>query len=469
MCNMTAGSYTNRNLRKEDANQCIINTPYGRGLVIRTRPDDHIKEVEMLEWDNQNCFVKKPQQKPSMMYTSVDYPSVQCKVGDDVVCEYGRGQVTNISRVDDSKSTTLKYTIELASSSWMIAGRKPVVCNTCDPPRVVRKHTPSEMGPHEKIIHSMSYKTKATKYFTEKDYDKALTSYAEAVDAVRNVQHDHTSTNEVRADLVVIMITCSNNAATCCIKLGKWQEAKKFAQNALILADALYNKKGKKIHTLLNKEGTIDAKLFGEWRVKSYLITARAYFEEGNVQEAITLLKTKAKVVALKYIDEINTKQLQNHSKEEKASLKALTNQLKEIKRLLVECSNKKKATKSMEKKRAKAMFGGKDKIASTPQGNTSHQKAKNDHTEATIASDMPNQEKIEESSDDTSRPVLNKAVSFSKIPEVKEYEKEAEYEESDKEESSVAWYDEHKEALILLAVGGLSFVSILALKRFIR
>jgi len=265
------------------------------------------------------------------------------------------------------------------------------------------------------------------------------------------------------------MITCSNNAATCCIKLGKWQQAKKFAQNALILADALYNKKGKKIHTLLNKEGTIDAKLFGEWRVKSHLITARACFEEGNVQEAITLLKTKAKVVALQYIDEINTKQLQNLSKEEKASLKSLTNQVKEMKRLLVECSNKKKATKSIEKKRAKAMFGGKDKAASTPQDNTSHQK-ENGNTKSTISTDMSN-EKIEEPSEDTSRPVLNKAVSFSKIPpEVKEYEKEVEYEElDDREESSVAWYDEHKEALILLAVGGLSFISVMALKRFIR
>jgi len=268
------------------------------------------------------------------------------------------------------------------------------------------------------------------------------------------------------------MITCSNNAATCCIKLGKWSEVKKFAQNALILSDALYNKRGKKIHTLLNKEGTIDSKLFGEWRVKSHLITARAYFEEGNVQEAITLLKTKAKVVVMQYIDEINIKQIQNRSKEEKASLKSLTNQVKEIKRLLVECSNKKKATKSMEKKRAKAMFGGKDKVTATPQDNKpSHQKAKNNHTEATIATGMPNQEKIEESSEDTSRPVLNKAVSFSKIPpEVKEYEKEEHYEElDDSEDSPIAWYDEHKEALLLVAVAGLSVVSLIALKRFIR
>ena len=117
-------------------------------------------------------------------------------------------------------------------------------------------------------------------------------------------------------------------------------------------------------------------------------------------------------------------------------------------------------------------MFGGKDKVASTPQDNKpSHLKAKNDHTEATIATGMPNEEKIEESSEDTSRPILNKAVSFSKIPpQVKEYEKEEHYEElDDNEDSPVAWHDEHKEALILVAVAGLLSVSVMALKRFIR
>merc|ERR1712194_93214 len=120
------------------------------------------------------------------------------------------------------------------------------------------------MDAHEKVALAENQKLKATGYFTQKkDYDLALTTFASAVDAVRNVQHDHTSTNAVRADLVVVMVTCSNNAATFSIKLRKWDKASRFAKNALILVDALYGKRGKKIHTILNKEGTIDAKLFG--------------------------------------------------------------------------------------------------------------------------------------------------------------------------------------------------------------
>merc|ERR1712194_615303 len=84
---------------------------------------------------------------------------------------------------------------------------------------------------HEKVALAENQKLKATGYFTQKkDYDLALTTFASAVDAVRNVQHDHTSTNTVRADLVVVMVTCSNNAATCCIKMEKWDEASKFAK-----------------------------------------------------------------------------------------------------------------------------------------------------------------------------------------------------------------------------------------------
>jgi hypothetical protein len=71
------------------------------------------------------------------------------------------------------------------------------------------------MDAHEKVELAQSQKLKATEYFSKKkDYALALNAYAGALDAVRNVQHDNSSTNEVRADLIVTMVTCSNNAAT---------------------------------------------------------------------------------------------------------------------------------------------------------------------------------------------------------------------------------------------------------------
>ena len=93
----------------------------------------------------------------------------------------------------------------------------------------------------------------AAALFAEKDYTAALETYARAVDAVRYVQHNKQSSNEVRADLLVVMVTCSNNAATCCLQLKQWTEACNYAKNTLVLIDALEEKYGMKIHTILTK------------------------------------------------------------------------------------------------------------------------------------------------------------------------------------------------------------------------
>lgn len=196
---------TKKRLPPEDSDQCIINTPFGRGLVIKTRKDtDNIKEVEMLEWQD-FASTNPASSSKQMLYTSIDYPSVTPHVGDDVVCQYGRGRITHISKVmanrgeeeEKKKNPILKYTIRL--SSWKIGGRSDVTCHvTTPPPRVVRKHTASEMDAFEKVELAQTKKSKATQYFIEKEYNQALTIYATAVNAVRNVQHDHSSTNEVR-------------------------------------------------------------------------------------------------------------------------------------------------------------------------------------------------------------------------------------------------------------------------------
>ena len=195
----------------DDADQAIVQTPYGRGIILRTRKDDNIKEVRLLEWDNMS-------NKPFMLYSSTNYPSVQPHVGDDVICPYGRGRVKAVSILPtittDRKLPRIKYSIAL--SSWRLRGRANVTCHiVTPPPRVVRKHTLSEMDAYEKVDLAQSQKLKATEYFSKKkDYSMALNTYAGSLDAVRNCQHDHSSTNEVRADLVVTMVTCSNNAAT---------------------------------------------------------------------------------------------------------------------------------------------------------------------------------------------------------------------------------------------------------------
>jgi tetratricopeptide (TPR) repeat protein len=418
-----------------------------------------------------------------MLYTPKDYPSVPACVGDDVICQYGRGILKEIS------SDSSNYTIEL--SSWRLSGRSNVTCHVTTPPKVVRKHSLSEMDATERVALAKSLKAQAANYFADKDYDSALNTYASAVDKVRNVQHDHTSTNEVRADLVVIMITCSNNAATCCIKLQKWEEASKFAKNALILLDALYGKRGMKIHTILNQEGIIDGKLFGEWRVKSYLVVARACMEQGEIGDAIVILK-KARTMGMQFIQELNSSE-QCSRKEEKSSLRSLTSQMKEIKRLLEEYTEKKKAAKKIEKKKAKvmaqALFGdGKENISTPndeidmkdkeklPEGkqpiveDKSSEYASDEHTNSNgggtaTTKKLPFVRKSSlKSKLKREYPPVQQSVSFSdQPPQVKEFERA----KDDEDESP--WYSEHKEALIMLGIAGFSVVAFVGLRRALR
>ena len=485
-------STTLRSLRRrqepEDADQVIVQTDFGKGIVVRTRKSDGIKEIRLFT-DGESLTSSSSRAvgnrgEPNMLYTPKDYPSVPACVGDDVICQYGRGILKEVS------SDSSNYTIEL--SSWRLSGRSNVTCHVTTPPKVVRKHSLSEMDATERVALAKSLKAQAANYFADKNYDSALNTYASAVDKVRNVQHDHTSTNEVRADLVVIMITCSNNAATCCIKLQKWEEASKFAKNALILLDALYGKRGMKIHTILNQEGIIDGKLFGEWRVKSYLVIARACMEQGEVGDAIVILK-KARTMGMQFIKELNSSE-QCSRKEERSSLRSLTSQMKEIKQLLEEYTEKKKAAKKIEKKKAKvmaqALFGDGKENNSTPNDvieikdkdkklsegkqptledesreNASDEQTNNSGGGTATTKNPPLVRKSSlKSKLKREYPSVQQSVSFSdQPPQVKEFERA----KDDDDESP--WYSEHKEALIMLGIAGFSVVAFIGFRRALR
>jgi len=230
-----------------------------------------------------------------------------------------------------------------------------------------------------------------------------------------------------------------------------------------------------KIHTILNKEGTIDAKLFGEWRVKSYLIIALSCIERDDLEGATAVLK-KAKVVAMEYIDEIKTKEQSNISKEESASLKGLTLQVKEVRRLMADCVEKKKEAKKKEKRRAQAMFSPtKEKVVSiapskkdenetdtsTPAVN--HVDLQDNQITSTDAPDVPSKSPTRKSvlnGKSTIAQNVKKSVSFSQNPpQVKEFDSFA-------DDNEGPWYSEHREALVLMALAGLSIFAFVNFRR---
>ena len=276
-----------------DKYQRIVETPYGMGILIRTRENNGahpepivIYEVELIDRTkikpNSNQEIRSHNgTHPNMLYTPIKYPSVSPVVGSVVLVNLTqskrirtesasfelntqmRGKVVEI-RDDDRETHVIKL------SSWRLASRSSVLCyvsaKECE---VINPPPVYEMDVFEKVEYANDLKQMATSRFTSQDYSGALELFARAVDAVRYVQHGSNSTNEVRADLIAVMITCSNNAGTCSSKKEDWERAGKFGRMALVLIEALEAKGSNcKIKKILNSDGIGDSQLFGTWKVK---------------------------------------------------------------------------------------------------------------------------------------------------------------------------------------------------------
>jgi tetratricopeptide (TPR) repeat protein len=332
----------------EDKTQYIVQTPYGRGMVVRTRTtsDGHIhRELELMDWVRATTGMDRP---ATLYTTQTDFPSVPPHVGDEVVTLYGRGVVEQIRQDTDMAFAVVKL------SSWRLAGRSRVTCTLALlSVQVVRTQRLYEMNVYEKVDYAQQLKQEASTFFARKDYPQALTLYARAVDAVRYVQHQADSSNHVRADLLLLLITCSNNAATCCMQVKQFDEALKFAKNASVLIEALMEKKGSNINKILQQDGYNEIKLYGEFYVKSLLVQGKALMEKGETVEAIAVLKQAHECIA-KYTTEEYT---QNEAY--KKSVQQLLSNSKEVKKVHAMCKEKRKAELEKEKLRARAMFGG--------------------------------------------------------------------------------------------------------------
>lgn len=414
----------------EDKHQALIQTPYGRGMVIRTRKQEHsedvMREIELSDWVKPATPTGTP--RPSLLYTTSKFPSVKPEIGDEVLSIYGRGRVMDI-RAEQ---------VVVRLSSWRLAGRSLVTCYLSpNAVEVVRPKKIYEMSVEEKVEHAMEFKEKATKTFAAKEYGDALELYAKAVDTVRYVQHKANSSNELRADLLVVMITCCNNAATCCLQLREWDRAQKFGKNALLLIDALYEKKGNsKIHDLLTREGVSDSQLFGTWKVKSCLVIARGLAEKHDTEEAIKTLKTAHDVIA-------------TYKTEGDSNFKQLEGQEKQVRKLYVVCKDRLKAERQKEKKRAMAMFGGSSSKEEKKdvEKKDAQKESSSSPRNVTVSPDTKPQAVVEEVFDDMppmKHTPMKKRVSFA--------EGSKPGNESEDEDDEPSLFDDHMEAIIIVA-----------------
>jgi hypothetical protein len=102
---------------------------------------------------------------------------------------------------------------------------------------------------------------------------------------------------------------------------------------------ALEKKKGFKIHGELVAAGYSDEKVFGEWKVKAYLILATGLSARGNIEEALATLKLARATIT------------------DFPSSVVLQRTEREVLKLSATLKERRKAQVSKERRRAKAMF----------------------------------------------------------------------------------------------------------------
>jgi hypothetical protein len=169
----------------EGKDQKLVQTAYGIGLVRRTRHtgDAPINEIE-LDWN------KSTNQRPTMLYSTTNFPSSRAEIDSEVITAFGRGKVIDI-RADKI--------IVVQISSWRLARRSLVTCYLSEEAvAVVKPRRIFEMNVYEKIEHAQKLKEDAARNFSSKNYYEALQLYSKAVDAVRYIQHKRDSSNEAR-------------------------------------------------------------------------------------------------------------------------------------------------------------------------------------------------------------------------------------------------------------------------------
>jgi hypothetical protein len=383
-----------------------------------------MQEIQLTTWN-------------AKLYSPLEYPSVPLQVGQDVLCQFGRGKIIELRTTNTptkscvepdqqdpqpsseqvASTTTTMVVVQL--SSWRLAHRSRVLLylQPLSITAVVRSKQPYEMNVYEKVEYAQHIKdTLANPLFQQQQYAAAWQAYLQAVHVVKYVQHDAQSNNYVRADLIVLMITCCNNAALCAMHLATtadaptnssamtattktnnnnhhnnnnnshkyWEQVYSLANQALALLDALYLKRGLRIHTLLTTKPTstkpisttststttttfyTDAKLFGEWRVKSLVLMAKALLYDQLEYDAAMVLLKRAHEILVDYSTPTNHEY-------DVALLPSLQRQDKEVRRLVMLVKEKKREAKAKERNVAKAMFASTSTTTTTTTTTTSH------------------------------------------------------------------------------------------------
>ena len=219
---------------------------------------------------------------------------VQYKVGDLVWSQYGgEGEIIEVR--ENHYVVTLK--------NWQLAdGKSPkqylqysaIIPLTCkakveDVKSKAASGGAGEQSETEKkakeiregVDQAAALKSKAAKLFKNEAYGDARQTYLDALELMNKLGYE--MPDNFRAEVLEHTIPCHNNIALCCMKDKKYEEAKIYANNGVMLVEALEGQisKGKSlVWDEFQKRGMSLHKLTKDWKKKSLFYKGKVPFTE---------------------------------------------------------------------------------------------------------------------------------------------------------------------------------------------
>jgi tetratricopeptide (TPR) repeat protein len=225
-----------------------------------------------------------------------------------------------------------KGSIEPPSLDGTISSEESSDSRSDYPPKKIH-----EMSLNERVEYAQELKGQAGRNFASKDYKAAYSKYSRVVEAIQIATETSDKLDIAgRVPAVMLLITCSIKAATCARNLEQWDDTERFALNATVIIDRLEPKLGENLR--LQVDQTAYLMVFGEWRVKSLLLTAHALTETQRTEQAVKILKKAQDVITKNSSPEYAQKPLL------KSSLKRLSAQDEDVLRLQAKCIRQRQA-----------------------------------------------------------------------------------------------------------------------------
>jgi tetratricopeptide (TPR) repeat protein len=262
----------------------VVETPYGRCVVRNGGIEQSNILCQPITWQ----LAEYSSTQPKFYMNRESISAVKYSVGDAVWSQYGgEGVIVKITethfvvtlknwQLADGKSPTCYLQAEaitpLADRDFVVKIMKEVLVE-------VEKKDPAkkrEVDIREGIDKAVTLKNDAATHFKKEKFQDAQKAYLTALETMNKMGYD--MPDPFRAEVLEHTIPCHNNIALCCIKQKNYDEAKIYANNGVMLIDAMETQisKGSKVWEEFQKRGMTLEKLTKDWKKKSLFYKGKA-------------------------------------------------------------------------------------------------------------------------------------------------------------------------------------------------